>query len=104
MTGALNVSWDGMVTAAMELARQSAQLGDELKAIQREWEALSADWRGEASITYGRSWDQWSDAAQEVVTVLDASCESLRQAARAYTDQDEASAQTIADVEVEPMW
>lgn len=102
MTGALNVSWDDMVTAAMELARQSAQLGDELKAIRREWEGLSADWRGEASSTYVQMWDQWSGAAREVVTMLEASCESLCQAARAYTDQDEASAQVIGDVE--PMW
>jgi len=100
----LHVSWDGMVTAAMELARQSAQLGTELEAIQREWDELSAAWRGEASATYAKLWQQWSGGAKQVVAVLDESCELLQRAARTYTDQDEASADVIGDVEVEPMW
>ncbi len=104
VAGMLETSWDDMVNAAMGLATQAAELRTELDGIEREWEHLSGEWRGDASSSYGKIWTEWAAGAEEVVRVLHESSELLQAAARAYTEQDSVSGHHISSVDVGPLW
>lgn len=104
VAGTLETSWDDMVKAATGLATQAAELRAELNGIEREWDHLSGEWRGDASSSYGKIWSEWTAGAEEVVRLLHESSDLLQTAARAYAEQDSDSGQHISSVDVGPLW
>ncbi len=104
VAGAMETSWDDMVNAATGLATQAAELRTELDGIEREWDYLSGEWRGDASASYAKIWSEWTTGAEEVVRVLHESSDLLQAAARAYAEQDHDSGQHISAVDVGPLW
>jgi WXG100 family type VII secretion target len=89
------------VETSHAVAVDADELRAELSRLSHEWGTVLSGWSGAAASSYADRWEEWHDGAAKLVERLAQSSQLLERAAKAYDEQEAASARAVRSVPAE---
>lgn len=96
MTGAFNTQTAQMAQAATKVDDVNNEVRGKLSNLASAVEAVQAHWQGSAAATFQSLMARWHEDAQKLSQALNEISEQIRSAGTAYSAQDEAAQQGVA--------
>lgn len=86
---------DGALQRGAQIVNQSkAEITGELNSIQSKLSGIGAAWTGSGSTAFQQTFQAWQEKSRRITNALDQFEQNLRDSQSAYTQTDDASAQS----------
>ncbi|MRH92835.1 WXG100 family type VII secretion target [Nocardia sp. SYP-A9097] len=96
----LNVEIDDLSATADWMKTTAQDFSDDVEKLMRDVQSLMQKWRGSAADTHQTAWNEWADAARDLVGALADDADALLAGARTFDTTDTNSATQLNAVVV----